>query len=339
MKRESMTREREAIDSEFQMAIPNDAYRKEQLLASLFNPRVPVNQFTWGNLITLKDNVADEKLYAALHAFRKRHYSAHRMTLCIQARLPIDMLQNFVLDCFKNVPSNNQPAIDFKQYSDIIYDTPEFNKIYYIIPNKNSVSVDLIWALPSLLHLYKSKPHHYVSWLLGDEGKGSLISELRKRVWALAIFTGNGETGSEHNTMYAYFTVTIVLTQTGMAKLYDVIDLVFSYINLLKKIGPQERIFKEIQLIDETSFTFADETPSVDMVENLAESMQFYPSEDYLTGSEIYTEYRPDAIQMVLNHLRPDKVNIMVLNKNMPSDIVCDQVEPWFKTQYTTRGK
>lgn len=84
MKKESMTREREAVHSEFQMALPSDTYRKEQLLASLCNPESPAHAFTWGNLETLRDNVSDSTLYEKLHEFRKKHYSAHRMTLAIQ---------------------------------------------------------------------------------------------------------------------------------------------------------------------------------------------------------------------------------------------------------------
>lgn len=66
------------------MALPSDTYRKEQLLASLCRPDAPANTFTWGNLYTLKENVSDTTLYKSLHEFRKRHYSAHRMTVAIQ---------------------------------------------------------------------------------------------------------------------------------------------------------------------------------------------------------------------------------------------------------------
>lgn len=73
------------------------------------------------------------------------------------------------------------------------------------------------------------------------------------------------------------------------------IEAVFSYINLLKQLGPQERIFREIQAIEETSFRFANEESAVDVVEDLAEAMQFYPPEDYLTGSELYFDYEPQV--------------------------------------------
>ena len=69
---------------EFQLALPCDENRKEQLFSSFAQTGHPANKFIWGNLITLRDNVHDDKLYEELHKFRERHYSAHRMKLAIQ---------------------------------------------------------------------------------------------------------------------------------------------------------------------------------------------------------------------------------------------------------------
>ncbi|GJQ75861.1 hypothetical protein Trydic_g17927 [Trypoxylus dichotomus] len=337
MKKETMTREREAIESEFQMALPSDTYRKEQLLLSLFNSDVAINSFGWGNLKTLRDNITDDVLYQRLHEFRKYHYSGHRMTLAIQARLPINVLESFVVECFSNVPCNNLPADDFTKYSDHIFDSPNFKKIYYVEPVKEVIQVDITWPLPSLLHMYKSKPHQYVSWLIGHEGKGSLLSFLKKKVWALGIFSGNDESGSDHNSIYSLFTITIVLTKDGLKNLDEVIAAVYSYLRLLNEMGPQERIFKEIQLVEDTSFKFTEEEDPIDFVEELAECMQVYPSEYYLAGGELYFEYDPKAIEMVMSHLRVDKMNIMVLTSSLPHDLDYDQLEPWFSINYAAK--
>lgn len=68
------------------MAIPSDFHRKEQLFSSLAQTGHPATKFVWGNLVTLRDNVTDDKLYEELHKFRERHYSAHRMTVAIQVK-------------------------------------------------------------------------------------------------------------------------------------------------------------------------------------------------------------------------------------------------------------
>ncbi|CAG9861964.1 unnamed protein product [Phyllotreta striolata] len=334
MKKGAMTREREAIDSEFQMALPSDSSRKEQLLFSLAKSNSPVNSFGWGNLQTLRDNIPDNKLYDGVHKFRKRHYSAHRMTLAIQARMPLDTLEELVIDCFSNVPNNRLKKDDFSAYANDVFDTPAFNKIYYIKPVKELIKLELTWCLPSLLHKYRSKPMQYVSYLLGDEGKGSLLSYLKRRMWAISAQAGNEESDSEHNTMYALFSMSLTLTDEGLKHLHEVIEAVFSYISLIKKVGPQRRLFDEIKLISNTSFRFATEDTPLNNVESLSESMQLYPPEDYMAGSELYYEFDPQAIMMVMEHLTPRKLNVMVTTKDLPEGVVFDRTEKWFGTEY-----
>lgn len=64
---------------------------------------------------------------------------------------------------------------------------------------------------------------------------------------------------------------------------------------MLKSIGPQERIFKELKLIGDTAFQFASEQSAVDTVEEMSESMQFYPSNHYITGGDLFYEYNEEV--------------------------------------------
>jgi len=116
----------------------------------------------------------------------------------------------------------------------------------------------------------------------------------------------------------------------------QVLHAVFSYLNLLRNEGPQERIFKELQQIQETKFRFSPEPSPGDNVENLSENMQRYPPEYYLTGSELYFRYDPDAITECLSLLRHDNVNIMVLNNGDKEDYKNKEV--WFNTPYNVEG-
>lgn len=93
MLKEAMTRERQAVESEFLSKKNAETNRRGQLLSLLGQTTHPSSIFAWGNLKTLKDDIEDEKLYQKVHAFRKRHYSAHRMYVCLQSRLPLDDLQ------------------------------------------------------------------------------------------------------------------------------------------------------------------------------------------------------------------------------------------------------
>lgn len=123
-----------------------------------------------------------------------------------------------------------------------------------ISETRNFVQVELTWVMAPLHHLYKSKPHQYVSWIIGHEGKGSLINYLRKKMWCIDIFSGNGEGGFEHSSMYALFSLALILTDEGYKHLKEVLEAVFSYINMLRCNGLQKRIFDEIQQIEKINF-------------------------------------------------------------------------------------
>ncbi|KAL6431065.1 hypothetical protein ACFW04_007066 [Cataglyphis niger] len=333
MKKDAITREREAVESEFQSALPYDDNRKEQLLSSCARTGHPASKFIWGNMITLRDNVDDDKLYAELHKFREYHYSAHRMKLAIQAKLSLNELENYVTMCFANVPSNGLPPDDFTEFKgSISFDTPAFRRMYKIKPVKDISQVEITWAIPSLLDLYKSKPHQYLSWIIGHEGKGSIISYLRKKMWGIDMISGNSESGFEHSSMYALMKITVLLTDEGQKQLEKVLDAIFSFINLLRREGPQKRIYDEIYKIEENNFRFADQENPIEYVEDLCESMHFYPPRDYITGNELYFEYDPEAIKTCLDYLRPENANIMIFNKSFTE---LNKIEPWFKTKYT----
>lgn len=93
MLKEAMTREREAVDSEFTSKKNDDEIIRGQLLSFIGEPSHPSSKFSWGNLKTLKDNIENDVLYKEVHEFRKRHYSANRMCLCLQSKLSLDSLQ------------------------------------------------------------------------------------------------------------------------------------------------------------------------------------------------------------------------------------------------------
>jgi len=98
--------------------------------------------------------------------------------------------------------------------------------------------------MPSLFALYKSKPYLYISKLIGREGKGSLISYLRKKMWN--VINSNEEICYNIHTMaYSLIKININLSNEGKQHVKEILDTIFSYINLLKKKGPQKKIYDE----------------------------------------------------------------------------------------------
>ncbi|CAB4070343.1 NRD1 [Lepeophtheirus salmonis] len=178
------------------------------------------------------------------------------------------------------------------------------------------------------------KPLHYLSWIIGHEGKGSLISFLRDKVMALNITAGNSGCGFEMNSTYSSFLITIELTKAGFEKYESVIEYMYSYLTMLVKEGPSERIFNEIQKIEKLDFDFGDEELPLDNVQTICENMQFYSPERYLDGDNLMFDYDETLIKECTETLlNSNHVNVIVMAREFSDST--DKVEPWFKTKYS----
>ncbi|PNJ53867.1 NRDC isoform 3, partial [Pongo abelii] len=334
MIRDAIDREVEAVDSEYQLARPSDANRKEMLFGSLARPGHPMGKFFWGNAETLKHEPKKNNIdtHARLREFWLRYYSAHYMTLVVQSKETLDTLEKWVTEIFSQIPNNGLPRPNFGHLTDP-FDTPAFNKLYRVVPIRKIHALTITWALPPQQQHYRVKPLHYISWLVGHEGKGSILSFLRKKCWALALFGGNGETGFEQNSTYSVFSISITLTDEGYEHFYEVAYTVFQYLKMLQKLGPEKRIFEEIQKIEDNEFHYQEQTDPVEYVENMCENMQLYPLQDILTGDQLLFEYKPEVIGEALNQLVPQKANLVLLSG--ANEGKCDLKEKWFGTQYS----
>jgi insulysin len=81
-----------------------------------------------------------------------------------------------------------------------------------------------------IINCFDAKPGHYIAHLIGHEGPGSLLSELKSRglCTVLSAYDRRGAKG------FGFFNVSVDLTPEGIEKTDDIITLIFQYINLLK---------------------------------------------------------------------------------------------------------
>uniref|UniRef100_A0A3B4A1W4 Nardilysin b (N-arginine dibasic convertase) n=1 Tax=Periophthalmus magnuspinnatus TaxID=409849 RepID=A0A3B4A1W4_9GOBI len=313
MVEDAVEREVEAVDSEFQMARPSDSQRKEMLFGSIAKPGHPMGKFLWGNTQTLKQEPRDKGIntYEHLRQFWTRYYTAQYMTLAVQSRECLDTLEQWVREIFSLIPNNGEPAEDFSHLQEP-FDTPDFNKLYRVVPVKKVHALTISWALPPQAQHYRVKPLFYISWLIEHEGAGSILSLLRKKCWALALFAGNNESGFEQNSTFSVFSVSITLTEQGHAHFHQVAHVLFQYLKMLQTLGPQQS--------------------PVDFVASVCENMQLFSKEHFLTGDTLLFEYKPQVIGDALALLTPLRANVMLLSPENQGQ--CDLTEKWFGTSY-----
>jgi len=337
MKQNAMEREREAVDSEYQMALPSDENRLAQVMGGLAKAGHPMAKFMWGNKVSLSPTgLSDEEIHGKLHEFRLRHYTAQAMYLTVQSQQNLDTLQDWVVQSYSGIPNNGMEREEFSQLLEP-FSSPAWPLLYRLIPVQNEYKVDLTWALPPAQHHYRIKPLHYLAHLLGHEGKGSLVSFLRRKVWALSLTAGNAGDGFEYNSTYSLFPITITLTKEGFDNVQEVVRAVFCYIDMIKAEPPSERIFQEIKKIEDLAFTFSEEKQAAENVEDLCENMGFYPPEHYLDGDDLLFDFDPNVVQKYMDGLDRKSVNIFLRSKEVASESL-DKKEPWFGTQFSSES-
>ncbi|XP_018350450.1 PREDICTED: nardilysin-like [Trachymyrmex septentrionalis] len=325
------------INEEFRRALNFAKNRVPQpQLSSFTRTDHPINQIIEDRIIKEYENLGYSKLYEELHKFKERHYSARRIKLVIQASLPLNTLEQYVTidTCFVNIPTNELSPDDSTELikNNVPFDSAAFHRIYKISPSKHVGQLEITWVMPSLYALYKSKPHKYISWLIRHEGKGSLISYLRKNMWNI---TRSSEKICQNIDTFTYsvIKVTIDLSNEGKQCVKKVLDAIFSYINLLKKESLQKEIYDEFSKSEENIFrTFEARNPR-NNVSNLSMNLHQYPSRDYITGSKT-CEYDSEAITKILNYLTPETANIMIFDNDF-GNLQLNKIDSWSKALYT----
>ncbi|CAK67395.1 unnamed protein product (macronuclear) [Paramecium tetraurelia] len=315
-------REMKAVDSEYNMNLQNDFWRKFQLFHNASLPGSQYNKFMIGNLKTLQF----EDTRARLQEFHKRYYSSNVMKLVIYGSQPIETLEGWAQTYFEGIQNKNLAP---PSYNVMPFDQTNMGQLIKYVPIKNQDHLELIYIIDYLYPHYRSCPGKYLSHLIGHEGENSLLSLLIKEDLAQELSAGPSNTMK----LFSEMTIRIKLTQKGLQQYQKVIQYVQEYIELLKQKGPQEWIFKEISAIKKLEFDFLEKGDPFNYVCTLASRMQQYPIEDVLRQPYLMEQYQPELIQKITNQLTGDRLMMFLSSQTFSNQL--GNKEEYFGTEYS----
>lgn len=315
LREDSLEREVEAVESEFQLQQTSDTARLEQVLAEQAGVNHPMSHFCWGNLKSLREIPKEQgiNIRDALVDFYNSYYSAEVMTLCVQSKHSLDELEQFVRDSFSSVPRGKRVPIVYPTQQPFS-NNPNFYKLFKVVPINRDVIITFRWVLPPQKSHYKEKCLDYLGYVVGHEGRNSILDHLRNKQWALELSAGSDGDGFNDNKMCSMFTITITLSEEGARNIAVVTKYVHQYMHMLRKKGPQRWLWDELKEIAEFDFRFQEEEEAQDYVCGVSQAMQDFPEEHYLCGSDLFMEYNATRIQELLNYMTPETCNIMYYN-------------------------
>ncbi len=318
MQAESAERERSVVDAEFQMRAQSDGARRWDVLRQVYNQKHPASKFIAGNAKTLEGEVHEDLL-----RFYEKFYSSNLMALVVLGQEPLEELQKFAENMFASVENSDvkDPVI-----SEHLFEPGKLPARVTIKTLKDDPRMSLVFPVMYLLPHWKEKPAVYVSYLIGHEGEGSLLSELKNRGWAAGLYAGQGLAVYQTST----FNISITLTQDGLEHWEDVAALVFQYIRVVRQRGIDKWRYDERKMLDEIEYRFSEVTNDRRFVTNLADVLHLYPANEVYPALYLTQNYAPDLIAELMDYLVPENVLITIGT----ADAETDQVTPDLKVEY-----
>jgi secreted Zn-dependent insulinase-like peptidase len=319
---EYVDREKNAVNSEYQLQLRDDGWRTYMTQKNALNPAHPGSRFTIGSLDTLADrdgsSVRDELL-----AFYRTHYSADRMSLVIIGREDNSTLATWAEALFAAVPRRETAPAE----PDVPMFAPgDLPQLMRIRPVKETRVMELTFPVPPLDDVYRVDPTGYFTNLIGHEGEGSLHALLRERGWIESLSAGSARFG-EHN---ASVDIRMELTEAGLEHWREAGAAVFAYVDLVRRDGIDRWRYEEDSRLAQLSFDYQEKRDPFAYASRLASNMLEYPAMDVIRGPSAMDRFDATLIRRYLDRIRPDNVGVTLI----APDLATDRVEPWFDVAY-----
>ncbi len=314
-----VARERNAVDSEYQSKLREDAWRSMDVFKQAINPKHPYSRFSIGNNRTLPE----QTVRPALLAFYKKYYSAERMSAVIIGKEDVNTLMSWGKTLFADVVKRPSSDLHIKEKLFADVSLPIKIKSQSI---KNEKNLSLFFQFPYRMDNEYSKSLGYLSHILGYEGKGSLLEALKTQGYASELYSGAGyRIGDEIS-----FEIGVQLTDKGYAHPNNVVAMIFAYLDLLKNDSNGQARYQEIATVAQTAFQFKEKRSAVHEVSGIATRLNRYPVKDVQRLEAIFSGYNAEQIKTYLDKMTADKV---VLQFTSPS-VSADKKTQYFSVPY-----
>lgn len=317
-------REMQAVHSEHQKNLMNDSWRLMQLVRSSALKHTAYNHFSTGDITTLRKPEIREQLIQ----FYKRYYSSNIMKLVLYGNESIEEIEKKAIDFFSPIIDQKIGSIEYKEMPFI---SENLAKIYFVKSIRNSEKLKVVWYVENLRPYFKSNPASYITFLIGHEGKNSLLSYLIDEDLALELSAGF----STEMNLFSTIEVSIKLTKKGLDNYLEVCEILFKYLQMLKEKGVQKYIFEEKKYINELKFDFKEKEKPDGYVIPLSSNMQIFPIENILNHNFLLEEFQPEIIKKFLDQMLLENMRIYVISESFEN---LDSTEPIYGTQYTEKN-
>lgn len=294
-----LDREKNAVNNEFQKNLQQDNWRMDRFINTLSIPGHPSSKFSTGSTETLK-NVTREDVVK----FYNKYYSANTMRLVVMSARPLKEVERWVKSYFKEIPDKK---VKRPVYDDFYLNVDTDKRLHFVKSIKDIDELSVIFNVEDDHQYWASKPLSIIGRLIGDEGKGSLLSYLKSKGWVLNLSA---------ETFWRGAGVHVSLTKEGRKEYKQVIDAIFAYIEFVKEKGYPEYLYKDESHIRKIDLDNLEPSSSGNRAAWFARAITDYPVSDFLQQNFLISEYSPEAFQKFMTYYSPSKAHVIISGKN-----------------------
>ena len=319
---EYVEREVNAVHSEYTSKLKDDGRRFFSAIKSIFSPSHPYSKFSVGNLETLKD-LDKKKLRTALLDFYHANYSANQMRLVVLGKESLTTLEKWVSSKFSDIPNND---VVHENITQSFFDADFLPAKLEVESIMDKRSLTIAFPIPSAQDYRSSQPISYLANLIGHEGKGSLLSTLKAENLVDTLSAG----GQFDTNDKAMLLLSLTLTETGLTQQPRILEVLFSYLDLIKREGIKKIYFDEQAKMLKTSFNYQEKSEPIHYVSALANGLQNTAAKKILSEGYELNNYDPTLYKSYLDKLNPQNMLIAVSAKNLTTD----KLSTWYEAPY-----
>ncbi len=237
------------VDSEYCGKLTSDVMRLYQIDVSHANPEHAICCFLNGNKETLVREGVDMR--AEVIEFYKKHYVPSNMVLVVYTPRDVETMKKLLIEKFGHVGGGGATQKVPRRQDIQPYPSELFSKILWIKSIQNHRELCIKYIINDEHYDSETKPQMYLLKMLGYSEKGSLFSFLKEQNMATFV---QSVFKHSHSYLYGVFSISLVLTDDGLAHYERVIATVLAYIEMLKEVDVNVRLIEELQATHEMNF-------------------------------------------------------------------------------------
>lgn len=324
-----IAREINAVDSEYRAKLDDESRRSNEAIKTLYATEHPAARFTVGNQDTL-GNVPAEQLQDLLIGFYHRYYTPDNMALTLVANQPLETLASYARHYFDGI--EQRPSTEKLPLPKI---TKQANRIQIFKTKTEKNVVKFSFEIPSQTKNYATQPARYLSYVLGDESENSLFANLKQQHWVQSLHAGTNLDDGQH----AFFTVTMALTEDGVAHRSEIVERLFKTISNLEDAPISQQYLSETQTLSLLNFEYHDYLQPLKLSQILSGRALEVSAEQLMKSFHITEQASEHDIRDLMDYLKQDNLVIQWLSdKHVPEDWAKGDIrwskEPLYNSEY-----